>query len=349
MSNNKDIILLNIQIKINAVISSSLDLFKFITPPKTNLRYLTKEKCIVLRAILPLLIILHHCSDFMDIPYLDADFGIVGGAVVGIFFFFSGYGMELKRERKSLRLIDLPSRISKLLYQLIIPTILFYIATYVRGKNIYETFAKIISSNFCTLPYSWFITTLCALYFLFHLSALLTKKYFFYCLFGTTILLHVICVIFDFPIYIYISNFAFLSGVIYKYHEPHITNIRMPFLKLSCIICIGFLTVFAMKFSDTTRPLYRFLWTFSFMALYSTAPLIKVNRFGQYLNNIGLQLYLCQGIAFTLIPSELFSGSLRTIFILGLTFVIASIVNWLYTQISSIKLNGNSISHSTSL
>lgn len=302
-------------------------------PPKINQRYLSKEKCIPLRAVLPLLIILHHCSDFMDIPYIDTDFGIIGGAVVGIFFFLSGYGMEWKREKKSLKLIELPSRIGKLFYQLIIPTILFYTVTYVHGNSIYETSVKIITGNFCTLPYSWFISTLCVLYFLFHISAKITKKYFFICLFGFIALLHIICVTLNIPLHIYLSNFAFLSGVLYKHYESRIVNLQLPYLKLFCILCLGLLTIFAMKFSDEIRPLYRFIWTSIFMILYSTVPLIRVNHYGRYLNSIGLQLYLCQGIAFVLIPIESCNGSLRTIFIIGLTLIIASLVNWLYTQV----------------
>lgn len=301
--------------------------------PKENKRYLTKEKCMPLRAILPLLIILHHCSDFMDIPYLDADFGILGGAVVGIFFFLSGYGMELKREKNTLKLKELPTRIGKLLYQLIIPSILFYIVTYICGNDVYETLVRTITDNFCILPYSWFISTLCVLYLLFHSSAALTKKYFFYYLFGLMFLLHITCIGLALPLYVYLSNFAFLSGVIYKHYESHIVNLRLSYLKWTCILCLGILTLFAMKFSDTIRPFYRFLWTFSFMALYSTIPQIKMNRWGQYLNSIGLQLYLCQGIAFIIVPTDI-NGTLRTFFIVGLTIIIVSIVNSLYTQLN---------------
>lgn len=70
------------------------------------------------------------------------------------------------------------------------------------------------------------------------------------------------------------------------------------------------------------------------MALYSTIPSIKVNRLAKYLNNIRLQLYLCQSIAFALIPIEVFDGTLRTLFITGLTIVIASIVSWIYTLLN---------------
>lgn len=81
----------------------------------------------------------------------------------------------------------------------------------------------------------------------------------------------------------------------------------------------------------------RIILIFLFMALYSTTLFIKPNRLLKYLNSIGLQLYLCQGIAFVLIPIESFRGSLRTVLILGLTFCIASIVNWLYDQLHLIS------------
>lgn len=93
------------------------------------------------------------------------------------------------------------------------------------------------------------------MYFRFHLCAALTEKWFLGCLFGFLTMLHIINMMLDIPNYTYLSNLAFLSGVVYKHYESRIVNLRLEYLKWPCILCLGFLTVFAMKFLDITRPL----------------------------------------------------------------------------------------------
>ena len=283
------------------------------------------------------MVILQHCSGFINIPYISSDFGIVGSAAVGLFFFFSGYGLEVKKEKDSLKLTELPLRICKLLYKLIIPTILFYLINILLNNSIIDVLINTFEMNFYILPYSWFIITLCILYILFYLSYILTKRYHLHSLLGFIFILHVICMKFNVPTYIYISNLAFFSGAIYKRYECNIIKLRLSHLKWCSILCLGLLTIFAIRLPDGLRPLFRFFWTFSFMALYATLPSIKTNNLWNYLNTIGLQVYLCQGIAFLLIPDKGFNGTLRTILIIGLTIIIASIVNKLYAKLNITK------------
>lgn len=64
-----------------------------------------KSKTVLLKAILPMLILLHHLSAVTAWACLKP-FGVVGIAVVSLFFFISGYGLLASFQKKGILYLE---------------------------------------------------------------------------------------------------------------------------------------------------------------------------------------------------------------------------------------------------
>ena len=144
-------------------------LLLFIIFYNSNTFIFSISKTQVLKAILPILIIIGHCSLNYNILY---DFKNLGAIVVSIFFFISGYGLELKRLQQKMSIGYILRRIKTILLPIIIPSIIYITVLYIKGDNVSETLLKNIWRWNIVLPYTWFISKLLIIYLLFYIHKL---------------------------------------------------------------------------------------------------------------------------------------------------------------------------------
>lgn len=132
-----------------------------------NLFIFDKSKTVFLKAVLPILILFHHLNGITKLEYLKP-FGVVGIAVVSLFFFISGYGLLASFQKKGVQY----------LYDFLRKRILPIFCTYIGALALYLLFRAIIYSetifeylkvtNFTDwLPYSWFVIELLIMYLLY--------------------------------------------------------------------------------------------------------------------------------------------------------------------------------------
>lgn len=95
------------------------------------------EKTNVLKSVLPFIIILGHCSLIFG---GCNDFTKTGALIVAIFFFISGYELQVKCENNMLNFNYIKSRIVKLLLPILLPAIIHALLLYYINKDSFLTF-----------------------------------------------------------------------------------------------------------------------------------------------------------------------------------------------------------------
>lgn len=130
----------------------------------------TIERTSILKALLPFIIILGHCSLILG---GCQDFTKTGALVVAIFFFISGYGLQVKHEKQQLNYPYFKKRIIKLFVPIVAPAIAYAFLLYYFDRDNFLSFYTNYKTWNIMLPFAWFVTMLIILYILFFIS---TKK-----------------------------------------------------------------------------------------------------------------------------------------------------------------------------
>ncbi len=261
----------------------------------------SKERCIPLRALLPLIIILGHISLFCGSKL--SDFNQAGMFALGLFFFMSGYGLEHKRQRGHIVLKELATRLKKLLTPLVIPCLLYLGLLYVIDGTIFQTITANIKDYCIVLPFTWFVPILCFIYVIFYATSTFISNSWTFLIAVTAeiIVLSITNTAVSHIAYISLSNLAFPAGVLYKQNESRILNLmsRKSVTAIAIVIIIT-LTFCLTHLHNYFIPLEILIWTVVTICLYSRVQ-IKTNKVIVFLSKISYELYLCQGITFALI------------------------------------------------
>lgn len=294
----------------------------------------------VLNAILPLLIIIGHISQYYTYLGLKPSFWVIGQYVVGIFFFISGYGLEKKRERNgSVTLNELLSRYKKVLVPILIPVLVYCVALWWKGVPITVRLYTNITGYQLFLPYTWFIIILCIFYLFFFISARLAQSnVWFSWIISLSVLSFSVINYFLFPNshYTNISSFTFPLGIVFCQQEKRILE------TLGTAKFIVFLVIFVgISFSyaiipTAIAPVHVFAYVLCFFMLYSIIPTFS-NRVVSFLNKISYELYLCQGISFLILGLP--SNSLNWVQYILLSILFTTIIAWLCKSATELVFN----------
>lgn len=132
-----------------------------------------KERTLSLRAILALLIILHHLAQVDFTNPLTNPFTQWGLIVAGMFFFITGYGLMISYQRKGESYLQgfIKHRLLKILSPCLFATFArLSIQTCITQENAYLQFFS-LSNGKTPLPNSWFVYVILLFYLLFFFSA----------------------------------------------------------------------------------------------------------------------------------------------------------------------------------
>ena len=243
-----------------------------------------------------MLILLHHLNGVTALTYLKP-FGVVGIAVVSLFFFVSGYGLLASFEKKGI--LYLESFFKK--------RVLPIVCTYIGALALYLLFRAIVygggiveylkATNFTNwLPYSWFVIELLILYIFywgfFRIKRMSIKS-------KITLSVSIICLCYfvmmywDAPIYLWRSTPAFALGMIYKYNERLVLKCGRLMMILSVVVaCMLFGIVNVLKFKEINF-LFVCIIVFGGLSLIQ----VKTNGLISFLSKISFEMYLVQSIA----------------------------------------------------
>lgn len=292
----------------------------------------TIERTSILKALLPFIIILGHCSLIFG---GCRDFTKTGALVVAIFFFISGYGLQVKHEKQQLNCRYLKKRIIKLFVPIAVPAITFALLLYSLDQNNFLSFYTNYKSWNILLPFTWFVTKLIVLYILFFISIKIRNHYLPppICIVIEIILLDFILIYNHTSGHIYISDAAFVGGIWFRQFENKIVK-HTILISMTCLV----ITSLMMPFSSSGL-VYMAIITLVSLAIPALLCNMKIKNSAitRHLSGISYELYLCQGIAFIIVRH--FSAPLWVLYLsaFGITYITAIVCHGITLYLQKIS------------
>lgn len=294
----------------------------------------SKQRCDFLKALLPFFIILHHHAQRTDWPWpFDGDFCAVGAPVVMMFFFISGYGLEYKRSTKGLSLNELPIRLKKLFTPTLLPIIMYVSGLFIVGHM--EKLWSTLSISWYPLPFSWFVVILAVLYVGFYLCARMAKgrREFLVYLFLYSVATEIALRLLKAPGYMFSSDLAVFVGALYRQYEDELLKLlKAQWVRITmAVFAVAFVIAYLYFYGDMPRILKfsRYVWLVLMFAMFAYVRIFK-SRVIDFLSKISYEVYLCQGIAFGVIPCKQLNFTLSFAAVCLLTVVLATFSHWAY-------------------
>ena len=275
-----------------------------------NTSLLTLEQTKILKAVLPIAIIIGHIS-FAHPHTIISDFRYYGDYAVGMFFFISGYGLQYKYTKKAFTTRELLTRIKKILVPLLFPTIIYGFLKYrTEGIELQQVLYSSINEINLFLPFTWFIIILILQYFLFYIAQKTQKSRKGLCISMTSLQVIANTLLFlKYDSYIYTSNLSFTIGVLAKsYEKETIEILNKNFIKNILLLLFAIISFSFYKGRPPVRG-YALIavptYVVCFLGISYRKMTIKkrLEPIFSFFTNISFQMYLCQGITFIIMKN----------------------------------------------
>lgn len=270
--------------------------------------YISKETCNMMRGIAALVIILHHTVNYISLgPILDFFLKNIGASMTTIFFFYSGYGLMLSRNKKEDYMKQfLKKRIPSIVIPYLIVNIVYIVGSALLGMPVAVLErCKELAQGRTIVPFSWYVIVILILYLCFYLSFRWLQPKQGLCL---CILLNigyiVTAYLIGFDEYWYNTAFAFSFGLLYAYAFDRVDPLVRKHPILGAVISVGiFFVLFVMGRILNGSSLVVLIKSlrsaaFCMFALYASMLLVKQFRLLHWLGDRSFELYLYQGVAF---------------------------------------------------
>ena len=180
-----------------------------------NQEYLSKDNSRIIKGFCSILIVIHHIAQRTTGGIIFPAFGYIGFLAVGVFFFYSGYGVMVQYELKGQRYLErfFGKRVWKVLKPYLLANVVYLLIDYISGSryNWDEILKNVISGKI--VPFSWFVISIIVLYGIFWLSCILTRsrREILLIVFGLTVYC-LMCMKMHLPDQWYVSVYAFALG-----------------------------------------------------------------------------------------------------------------------------------------
>ena len=271
-----------------------------------------KTKVNLLKAILPLIIIVHHIYNlwFKELEFIGAQ----GDIVMYIFFAMSGYGLTISYIKNADYINGfLKKSLTKLFIPYIFTLILFIIYRYSQGIDQVELFK---SEGLCSLvPTSWFIWVLSLFYIFFYICFKYIKTNNRNKVLLTCFLVLAYCLVapqIGIEFWRYFRCPGFCVGMVFALCDKYIRN-RMVLWHMLLILSICFILKFHNLIPIKIEPIF---WpAILFIILYMIKP-IKEFKLIKFLSSISLEMFIIQFIPIYILTND-FKAETTTIVVLG--------------------------------
>lgn len=262
----------------------------------------TLSKVRLFKAVLPIMIVLHHLSFFYGSL---SGFVRLGLPLVACFFLMSGYGLMTSYMNKGQKYFRgfIAHVFNKLLIPYLVAVIVYVpFILFVQQVNVLEYLST--TSFIDWLRFSWFVWVILGGYLLFFLifRTHMTdkRKLSLYAIASLSYYLLCIYVFEDKLPYLYRTSYALLLGLIWKYYEPRIVRFlktKYMIIPVTIISTVGF--VLAVKSDDLLfNPLFAAM---TFVCFAYLIPLHKDYAAVKVLSKISYEYYLWQGLSIAVV------------------------------------------------
>ena len=291
---------------------------------KTNDNHLSLDNTTKLRGILAFAIILHHMSEKITTGGKFFPLMVHAGyLIVAVFFFLSGYGCLLSYIKKGKTYLKTfwKNRILYLVIIYLLTTIayLFYYRAIDKSIGINSILYSFINGNPIAMN-SWYIIVQLFMYIFFYISYSIPNINKWSRIGMVFSFLLLLAILFDYCEYKsiwYISNFAFVFGLIYAQDKDYFQRLlerKWIFLLVFTLIVLAAFSALPLFFENdnvfsgafSIRHVSRYISTVAFVSLIILF-LFKIRIIGVFWKKMGLmslELYLLHGMVYSFLHSS---------------------------------------------
>ena len=305
-----------------------------------------KNKLTVLKAVMALLIVADHMANFFGVSCLRL-FIEFGAPIVSVFFFISGYGLQVSFDKKGVSYLEhfFTRRFWKVMAPFLVATLIYCILFWSIDNIRPEAFTVLFTEGKPILPFSWYVIEILFFYLAFFFSYRFFHNYWRLIVLLALVLLFMIATFrLQYGNGWWISSLSFPTGIIfakmekklYTYLEKYPARYWLILIFLTAGFCIFFLG---------GKILDKRFWTICYICIPLIVAMI-VSKFPFEKFNIGIvtflaiisyEIYLCQGIAMELFRGKFYiqSDLLFILSVYALTVALAYAVHLLSGLISA--------------
>ena len=330
---------------------------KFRHSNESDCDYLSREQSTPIRGCAALAVVLHHFSQNVPDGMLFRIFTRAGVLAVGLFFFYSGYGlMHQYKTKDNYAASFFKHRLPSLLIPFLTVAAMWCAAYLIHDKSIVSVFNRIleIKNGTTIIPYSWYVFVILALYIVFGITIKYASRKGEKKPLLTIIVATVFCCVWivgstmiGFGGWWCNSCLCFVLGMIWKQYQEkidHFLNTKGHVWVVAAVSFIIFLVAF-LRSNIFSADLITFLpeiilkivrYGFSFvepLMFCIVAVLILMhlrigNRVSTWLGGISYEIYLVQGIAISAVNDFMLSHQFAAVVIvISATIIMAVVLN----------------------
>lgn len=302
-----------------------------------------KDKLILVKALMALLIVADHLNFFLDLAWLKPAREL-GAPIVSVFFFISGFGLVRSYQNKGAAYLK--SFLGKKFLRIVLPALLALICYYALMWNPERDYLgdwkNLALFGTPILPFSWFAEAIVFFYIIYYCSfKFLPGKWKAAGLLAGTLAWMAVTILAGYDWCWWICSLSFPTGAFFAHKEKEI----YAFCEAKKYRYYALLGGLAIIFLVLYLPRNPYLWTLCYILIPTIVALLvarlPIGRLHgpviMFISGISYEIYLCHGI-----PMELFSERLQIqspiLFIAAVyaaTILLAFAVNRLSALISS--------------
>ena len=270
-----------------------------------------KDKLILVKALMALMIVADHLNFFLDLPWLKPAREL-GAPIVSVFFFISGFGLVRSYQSKGHGYLkSFPERKLK---RIVLPVLLalacYYILLWNPGRNYLADWKDLVLYGTPILPFSWFAEAIVFFYIIYYCSfRFLNGEWKAAGLLAGTLAWMALTILAGYDWCWWICSLSFPSGAWFAYKEKEI----YAFCEARPYRYYALLGVLSILFLALYLPRNPYVWTLCYILIPTIIALLvarlPIGRLHgpviTFIAGISYEIYLCHGI-----PMELFSGKI---------------------------------------
>ena len=296
-----------------------------------NLDYISLSNTMCIKGVLSICILMHHIARTLSSCRLLSPFQHIGGLVVAVFFFYSGYGLMIQ----CINTPDYEKHFYRRIFALLIPYTLvtpFYM--WIHDMNFKEMIHD-LCIGFPVVNNSWFIIHLFLFYLVFWVLMIIFKKEPFALLCGSTVAIALwvkFTIAHNIPSFWYNCSHLLIVGMAWAiYGEQMISIIRRHYMESFILLIITFAFIYLYSRNTIGWTLYalRNIMYVLFVVLFLIV-LQKVsfnNVLFASVGRISFSIYLIHGFVIECIKRFNLSNFAFVISVLSVTIFLSVIFN----------------------
>ena len=270
-----------------------------------------KDKLILVKALMALLIVADHLNFFLDLGWLKP-FKELGAPIVSVFFFISGFGLVRSWQNKGRQYLKdfIRSKFLRIVLPALLALAAYYLLLWNPRRDYLLDWKNLALYGTPILPFSWFAEAIVFFYLVYYLSFRYLKgKWKSAGILAGTLLWMAVTILIGYDWCWWICSLSFPSGAFFARYEKDIYAFceAKPYRYYALLGGLGVL------FLALYMPRNPYLWTLCYILIPAIVALVIAKLpLGRlhgpvllFISGISYEIYLCHGIPMELLCDRL--------------------------------------------